>query len=82
MFLSIILTILIVVWTVRNRTSIKPIQARILRKFFQSNPFPTIDERYELAEKIELSIEVVSRWFRNRRWEYGRNQRNQIRNPF
>lgn len=62
---------------VRNRTRIKPIQARILKNFFGKNSFPTIDERMDLAKRIELPTEVVSRWFRNRRWQHGLNKRKQ-----
>lgn len=60
----------------RNRTRLKPIQAKMLKNFFAKNAFPTIDERYGLAAKIELSVEVISRWFRNRRWQHGLNRRN------
>ena len=39
----------------------------ILARFYESNKYPTAQERYKMAQEGQLTIQQVNNWFKNRR---------------
>lgn len=43
----------------------------ILKKYFETNKFPTRKDREELAKKLDVSYAKILNWFRNKKYYYG-----------
>lgn len=54
---------------IRYRTRINFEQQQILKKFYEKNSFPSVEERSDLELLTGLSSKVVQVWFKNRRQE-------------
>ena len=47
-------------------------QTKILIEMFDSHPFPNEAERCRLAKSLNVSVESISVWFKNRRYRKAR----------
>lgn len=62
----------------RYRTRFTEEQDRRLRSEFASNPMASTEDLEELAEELDLPVEVVQSFFRNRRKEVRQMQRQRL----
>ncbi|KXN66082.1 homeobox-domain-containing protein [Conidiobolus coronatus NRRL 28638] len=42
-------------------------QLQILNAVFKQNPFPSIEERFNLSERLGISARSIQIWFQNKR---------------
>ncbi|KAK1349508.1 homeobox domain-containing protein [Hamiltosporidium tvaerminnensis] len=51
----------------RSRTVMSPGQAKVLKKYFEINTFPSTEVREELARTLGMKPRTVQIWFQNQR---------------